>query len=291
MFIPKISFSASSTIKNPYFEMYPKIVEPCKLSLPTYGILLVFKDKSVTFCINPGTEKKDVGNLLVEPLIEYLTFGTYVNYYHIVGAPEVSSSELHTIPCVDTIIFKLNRFSKQTNDKGSATKILPTELYKTKYSKTKVLPVALSFKKESAENYLSVLNYELYLAIKYYLIGCQNIQYFLIEFYKSVEIVKNFFGNVKTFKKCLEPFGLNFSEYKKFKQLANDQRNPLNIGRHAPQKGTMFSFVDIKNLLSEPKSIQVFEESTHFCRALIDIFIHYLKGGTVRKEINPNKVN
>jgi len=261
LFIPKFSLGVSSTIANPYFGMYSKIVELCKLSLPNYGMQLVFEDKSVTFCVNPETEQKDVGNLFVEPLVRYLIFSTYLNY-NLVAGPKFSRSNLNTIPCTDTIIIKLSRFSERTNDKGSIIKVLPAELY---------------LKKESVEDYLNIINLELYLAISYYLIGCQNIEYFLIEFYKSVEIIKNYFGNEKIFKSCLEPFGLDYVAYKKFKRLANDKRNPLNIGRHAPKKDTMLSFIDVKNLISEPKSKQVFEESTHVCRDLINIFIHYLK--------------
>jgi len=280
LFVPKFSFSASSTIINPYFEVYynleslspnfkkdSKIVELCKLSLPNYGMQLVFEDKSVTFCINPETEQKDAGNPLVDPLVRYLIFSTYLNY-NLVAGPKFSRSNLNATPCTDIIKFKVRRFSQRTNDKGPVTKVLPAELY---------------LKKESVEDYLSVINWELYLAISYYLIGCQNIEYFLIEFYKSVEIIKNFFGNQKIFKTCLEPFGLDYIAYKRFKRVANDVRNPLNIGRHAPKKDTILSFIDVKNIISEPKSKQVFEESTHVCRDLISVFIRYLKAESFKK--------
>jgi hypothetical protein len=280
LFVPKFSFSALSTITNPYFEEYydleslspnfkrdSKIVELCKLSLPNYGMLLVFEDKSVTFCINSETEKKNVGNPLVDPLVRYLIFSTYLNY-NLVGGPKFSRSNLNAIPGTDRIKFKVGRLFQRTNGKGSVIKVLPAVLH---------------LKKESVEDYLSVINWELYLAISYYLIGCQNIEYFLIEFYKSVEIIKNYFGNEKIFKSCLEPFGLDYIAYKRFKRLANDERNPLYIGRHAPKKDTMLSFIDVKNLISEPKSKQVFEESTHVCRDLISIFIHYLKAESCKK--------
>ena len=280
LFVPKFSFSASSTIINPYFEVYynleslspnfkkdSKIVELCKLSLPNYGMQLVFEDKSVTFCINPETEQNDVGNPLVDPLVRYLIFSTYLNY-NLVAGPKFSISNLNAIPCTDIIKFKVRRFSQRTNDKGPVTKVLPAELY---------------LKKESVEDYLSVINWELYLAISYYLIGCQNIEYFLIEFYKSVEIIKNFFENQKILKTCLEPFGLDYMAYKRFKRVANDVRNPLNIGRHAPKKDTILSFIDVKNIISEPKSKQVFEESTHVCRDLISVFIRYLKAESFKK--------
>jgi len=135
LFVPKFSFSALSRITNPYFEMYydleslspnfkkdsktkdSKIVELCKLSLPNYGMLLVFEDKSVTFCINPETEQKDVGNPLVDSLVRYLIFSTYLNY-NIRGGPKFSRSNLDTIPCTDIIKFTVGSFSQRTNDKG-----------------------------------------------------------------------------------------------------------------------------------------------------------------------------
>ena len=125
-------------------------------------------------------------------------------------------------------------------------------------------------------NYLSIVNWELYLAITYYLIGCQNIQYFLIEFYKSVEIIKNYFKNETDLKTNLNPHGFNLNEYKKLKRYANDVRNPLNIGRPAPKRWTGFTFIDIKRLLEEPKSKQVFGDSTRICRDMIESFISYL---------------
>lgn len=274
MVIPKFSYSASSTITNPYYVMYYDndfifrkfqnekihIIEKCNLSLLKYGISLIFDNNAVTFCIDPDSEVEEYGNYFVEPLLTYLRFATYLNYNMLAG-PRIEKASISNLPCVDEVIVNISQITQSENNEELTTKIIPTKLEIPKFK---------------VENFLSVIRWELYLAILYYLLGCQNIEYFLIEFYKSAEVIKNYFGNENNFKRCLGPFGLNWKKYKKFKQVANDERNPLNIGRHAPKKDTGISIIDVKNLMSEPKSKQVFENSTNVCRDLISIFINYL---------------
>lgn len=274
MFVPRFSFESSSIISNPFYVEYynsdyqsdnyhikkGKIIELSKLSFPKYGILLVFDDKSITFCIDPQTKKEDIGNILVEPLVRYLIFSTYRNY-NIVGGPKFTHASLNEISETDRIKVKVGYISQIQQHKGSITKIIPS---------------VLEIEKDSIENYLSVINRELYLAISYYLIGCQNIEYFLVEFYKSIEIIKNFFGKETLLNNGLKPMGFNLSEYKTLKRYGDDERNPLNIGRHAPKKNAELTFIDIKRLLEEPKSKQVFEDSTRICRNIINKFIDYL---------------
>ena len=275
MVIPKFSFSASSTIRNPYYVIHNdpdliykyfqgekiRIVKKCKISLPKYGMVLIFDDNAITFCIDPDSEVDEHGNHFVEPLLTYLRFATYLNY-NMVAGPRIGKDSINDLPCEDKVILNIGKITQAKTNEDLTTKIVPTKLEISKFK---------------LEYFLSVIRWELYLAISYYLLGCQNIEYFLIEFYKSAEVIKNYFGSDKNLKSCLGPYGLNFNAYKKFKQVANDERNPLNIGRHAPKKDTELSFIDVKNIISEPKSKHVFENSTQVCRDLIVIFIDYLK--------------
>ena len=275
MVIPKFSFSAHSTISNPYYIMHNdsglsyryfqsekiQIVEKCKISLPKYGMDLIFDDNSITFCIDPDSEVDEYGNPFVEPLLTYLRFTTYLNY-NMVAGPRFGKGSINDLLCEDKIIINIGQITQAKTNEDVMTKIIS---------------IKLEIPKFKIEDYLSVICWELYLAITYYLLGCQNIEYFLIEFYKSAEVIKNYFGSDKDFKSRLGPFGLKYNAYKKFRQIANDERNPLNIGRHAPKKDTELSFIDFKNIISEPKSRQVFENSTQVCRDLIGIFIDYLK--------------
>lgn len=238
-----------------------QIVEKCKLSLSKYGMSLIFDNNAVTFCIEPDSEVDEHGNPFVEPLLAYLRFATYLNY-NMVAGPRIGKASISNLPCADKVILNIGQITQSKTNEEVTTKIIPTKLEIPKFK---------------VEDFLSVIRWELYLAISYYLLGCQNIEYFLIEFYKSAEVIKNYFRNDKNFKSCLDPFGLNWNAYKRFKQVANDERNPLNIGRHAPKKSAEILFIDVKNLISEPKSKQVFEKSTHVCRDLISIFIDYLK--------------
>jgi hypothetical protein len=109
------------------------------------------------------------------------------------------------------------------------------------------------------------------------LIGCDNPRYFLIEFYKAVEVVTKVFGGEDEFLKSLKPYGVAKSKFKKFGKVCNDMRlAPLNIGRHAPMPGAPLYSVDLRNLLVDPRSRDACESSTVFCRHVIDAYIAFL---------------
>jgi hypothetical protein len=124
--------------------------------------------------------------------------------------------------------------------------------------------------------FLNVVNPTLYNAIAYYLIGCQFHRYFLIEYFKAAETIENELGGEAKLISMLKPFGVTSTKYKGFKRLCN--AHPVDISRHAPKKGVPFYAVDIRNLLGEPESRELFESATLSCRAVIDAYHFYLKG-------------
>jgi hypothetical protein len=76
----------------------------------------------------------------------------------------------------------------------------------------------------------------------------------------------------------LLPHGFSPSDYKKLTRYANDKLRPLNIGRHAPNKGAELRYVNvIGDAFADPRSREVFVESSHICRSTVDAFIRYLK--------------
>jgi hypothetical protein len=84
----------------------------------------------------------------------------------------------------------------------------------------------------------------------------------------------NALGGKKTGIKQLKPYGLNESLFSDFGKYCNDDREaPIDIGRHAPQPGSDLFAVDLRNLLSEPKSRKIFETGVSCCRQVIDAYL------------------
>lgn len=272
---------ASGTILNPYYEFpcdrttdivriggepekavpKPKIVEPCRITFPNYGLVLLFNDTTIIFRFD--TDER--GRQLLDPLLSYISFESFLNY-NISSATVISDADINQLPEVERILFNLGRIVR----KEAQTATGRSFWYDCE-------PCQLVVEKKEIGDFLDIINIPLFAAIYYYLTGCANSEYFLIEFYKSIEAIRNYFKNEDTMKQKLKPFGFNTTDFKKLKKYANDELEPLNIGRHAPKRYDKLVFVNVKRLLVEPKSKEVYEESTRICRAMIEIFIRYLK--------------
>lgn len=278
MLIPYYEVKASSTIFNPYFcfpedrlvQEFPndkpfkgtKIVKLCKLSFPQYDFALLFNDNSIIYFIPDSHLKNQHGNPLLIPLLYFISFKTFMHYNQD-KRPEQNAYDLFNKATeIDSIPFNLGRIVEKKSEHGYCQDIEP---------------VILTLKKQNVEDFLSAFNDYIYLAICYYLIGCENIRYFLVEYYKSIEIIRNYFKNMQDMKEKLCPYGFLKNNYNKLKQHANNERKPLDIGRHAPKKVSKLHVVDMKHILENPISKEIFEESTRICREMIEIFIRYLK--------------
>jgi hypothetical protein len=120
-------------------------------------------------------------------------------------------------------------------------------------------------------DFLSVLNPALYYALGFYLRGCENPSYVLVEYYKAVEAIRHVFGGEGPFLDALKPFGVVRDEYKTFARNSNDvETEPLDIGRHAPKPDAELYAVDLRNMLVQPRSRDVIEQATTLCRAVVD---------------------
>ena len=151
MVIPKFSFSASSTIKNPHYVIYNdadlifkyfqggkiQIVEKCKLSFPKYGMDLIFDDNAITFCIDPDSEVDEHGNPFVEPLLTYLKFATYLNY-NMVAGPRIGKDAITDLPGKDKIIINIGQIIQEKTNEDVMTKIIPRHLEIPKF---KMFPI------------------------------------------------------------------------------------------------------------------------------------------------------
>lgn len=274
---PTIEISANSTITNlsfqfPFdrmisstFESKDKpeksiIVEPCKITFPKLGLCLLFNDTKV--CFFSSENRGGVFGMLDY----FLQYKTYMNY-NLYSFPSSDSVEILNIaPEVSEVSFHLDKLVKKEITDGKI---------KGFYHDTE--DCVLTVEKQSIDDFLLVLNQSLCYAICYYLIGCVNAQYFLIEYYKCVEVIANFFGNQMALREKLEPHGFVFSDYEKLKKYANDEQKPLSIGRHAPQKDVELIRVDVKRLFDHPQSKEIFHISSNACRNMIDAFVQYLR--------------
>ena len=68
------------------------------------------------------------------------------------------------------------------------------------------------------------------------------------------------------------------ADFKKLKRYANEQQHPFDIGRHAP-RGEDLRVIDVRRLLDEPLSREVFRESAAATRQAIDAYFAYLRAG------------
>jgi hypothetical protein len=279
---PPISIKATGTILNPWYQLPAhvtvfdpdlpnapdeplEIASPCRVELEAHDIRLFFQNDEIVFVF---TGNSLAPQHLVNPIRYFLTYQTFINYNSIGRA--TNPRDASTFDEVDYIRFKVERILRVETEWLEGDKVIKG-FYHT--GRDEWLEIAA----DSIAQYLRVLNSTLYNALAFYLIGCDNPRYFLIEFYKAVEVVMRVFGGEGEFLKSLEPHGVTKSMFKKFREVCNDTRKaPLDIGRHAPMPGAPLYSVDLRNLLVDLRSLEVVESSTVFCRQVIDAYMAFL---------------
>ena len=244
--------SSSSRINN---DDALKITRPCRIELERWGLNLFFRDNEIVF-VASGDSREPL--ILVDPVLYFLIYRTFVNYNMIGGADDPDPNDYEY---VDVVQFKVERIVSRNRESGFPHRMRKEEL--------------LDVTVRSLAQYLGVLNPTLYSALAYYLRGCENSRYFLVEFYKAVEVIKNALGGESKLLKALSPYGVSHKKLKEFGKACNDKvTSTLDIGRHAPMPDAPLYSVDLRT--SEPRSLQVFESSTVVCRQVVDAYIAFL---------------
>ena len=279
---PAISVKARGTILNPWYELpfsayisglsqesqptrRTEITSKCCVELPQFSVQLFFEDNEVIFVFTGDSLQP---RYLVNPIRYFLIYRTYLNF-NIIG-PTTRSLAVDTFSKVDHIRFRLERVIRVEGE--------------TQFGNETVKPLHHEGKEEWLEittddiiRYLNVLNPSLYYALAFYLIGCENPRYFLVEFYKAVEVIKKAFGSEAKLLKSLGQFGVTESKYRGFRKDCNNIRSvQLDISRHAPDPEAPLYAVDLRNMLVESRSLEVLESSTVFCRQVIDAYLAFL---------------
>ena len=277
---PQVFWKASGAIADPEIETNgmllstdPSIghqgpkVDPAPTRIDLFGgryVLLLKDDKLVLFLAS-----EDINKFPYYTFLYYLCYRSRVNY-NIICPPLGIQFPEHLEPTGE-IIFSMKKLVLVEREETISGQ-------KEKFQHYESEPFAIQIAKSDIEQHFKKATRELHLAITYFLIGCEhhNLRYFLIEFYKAIEIIKLSFGTEAKLLETLKPYGLRSNDYKTLRQYANDQSKPLDIGRHAPKPGTTILSIDIRRLLTEPLSKKVWTDSVRITRGAIDAYSAYL---------------
>jgi hypothetical protein len=243
-----------------------EITPCCQVELPKHGIRMFFEHDCVAFVFIPDYPRS---GYLVNPIRDFFAYKTFINY-NLYG-PFWPLSDDHRYAVVDVIRFGIKQLIRVETEWREGDAVVSGFYHDSKDTHIDLSVADLS-------QYLTILNRTLYYAIAFYLIGCENVRYFLVEYFKAVESIEHAFGGENKLLDQLKSFGVRKSDYKTFKGYCNDARSaPLDIARHAPEPDAPLYSVDLRNLLADPRSSQVFEFSTLACRQVIDSYIAFLK--------------
>jgi hypothetical protein len=277
-----LSIEATGTILNPWYELpthvtvfdpknpsapndQPEITPPCRVDLSKHGVKLFFRDREVVFVFEGDSLTP---RHLINPVRNFLVYRTFINY-NLVGSSSKPIVE-EIFEESDAVRFKIERIVRVEAEIKLGNEIIKSFHHEGKEEWIEV-PIG------DFSRYLSVLNQALYYAITFYLIGCDNPRYFLVEFYKAVEVIRNVLGGEDNFIKVLRQYGVTKKDYKQFTFMCNDTRQaPLDIGRHAPELDAPLYAIDIRNLQVDPRSSNALELATSFCRRVIDGYMAFL---------------
>jgi len=242
-----------------------EITPPCRVELDEHDIVVFFRQNEIVFAFTSSTIAP---RYLVNPLRYYVTYRTFIDYSLIgpVRHPPVSSD----FDEVDRVRFKVGRVVRVDTERLEGDQVIRGFHHD-------IEDEWLEITVKNLEQYLRILNPALYYALGFYLLGCDNPRYFLVEFYKAIEVIGNAFGGEDDLLRSLKPYGVRKAKFKDFSKLSNDTRlAPLDIGRHAPMPDAPLYSVGLRNLLVEPRAREVFESSTLLCRQVIDAYIAFL---------------
>jgi hypothetical protein len=243
------------------------VVTPCKLTLPHLGAGIVFNGDAMTLFADEAKRAKN--GYLLDHLVNFLIYSSRVNYCGYCNW--LADTSLEGLEEVGrTIVFNLERdMSAQKGTSKGIGKVAG------RFVCLDIEAFQLEVAREPFDLFHDMMDMHLAYAIAFFLVGCANPTYFLVEFYKSMESIRYAFHDKKSMLDALVPYGLATKPYKAFTRAANDTMQPLAFGRHAPRERSVFG-IDIRSL-SHPKTLQgrLFREAMQTNRACIDAYIAF----------------
>jgi hypothetical protein len=256
--------TASGTILNPWY-VYPvrvKITLPSRLDLGKHGITLFFRDNQVW-----STFSEKAMSCVFKAIHPYLLYRSFLNY-NVWHLPKSRDNE--DFEDVEIVRFNLKRLVRMEQNEKSGDSIGSCPYLEERNASVEVSSNDLSL-------YLQVLDESLGRAIEFYLQGCYNERYFLVEFYKAIEAIKHAFKCESEFLDSLKPHGITKKGYKMLTRVCSEETGePIETARHAPRLGARPYPANLRYLLVDTRLYGTFELATTECRAVIDAYIKFL---------------
>lgn len=238
------------------------ITSPCRVVLDYLPLTLCFSANRILFLGDPNSTFS-----VLEPLCNYVSFRTFVDY-STTGVDTLDPNTINLKP-VDFVTFRVNRLVRREIDHHVAGRHRTGIVVNAKEAMLTVRTIDLS-------NYLRVLDRPLYDSIYFYLTGCRNTRYFLVDYYKAVEAIRSELGGDRGMITSLGRFGIRREAYGSFQALCNSGTDGrIDIARHAPKRGAAPRTLDLEYLLVAPDSLAAFAKATIFCRRVIESYIAY----------------
>jgi len=274
--LPTLTIRANGTIFNGEFCLADGglidrdnklIVETCKLTLDRLGVGVLFRENAITTFVENEQGLREGRYGWLDHLVNFIIYRSRVNYCCYCNWIADDASTFATCSEVGrAVAFNLERLTREQGIKklGNRFVCLGSEPYR------------LEIGRAEFDSFHKLIDQSLAVAITYFLVASENPQYFLIEYYKCLEVIKHEFGNEDKMLDALSPHGFNRTEFTTLKRDANNHRMPIAFGRHAPRKGENVIGIDLRALRTPTMQRELFVESTRRCRTCIDAYICYL---------------
>lgn len=273
--LPTVTIRAKGTIFNGEFCLSDDdsidpdnnlIVETCKLTMDRLGVALLFRKNAITTFVDDEQALREGRFGWLDHLVNFIIYRSRVNYCLYCNWLADDASSFDTCSEVDSVVtFNLERLTGEQRIKwvGDQPVCLGSRPHK------------LEVERAEFDTFHKVIDRSLAVAITYFLIASENPLYFLVEYYKCLEVIKHEFGSESKMLGALAPHGFTKEMFKALTRDANNHRMPIAFGRHAPKMGAIG--IDLRALRTPTMQRALFVESTQRCRACIDAYTCYLR--------------
>jgi hypothetical protein len=238
-----------------FFPVGDRTLHPYgRIDLDVPALSIGFRGEEISFfCIEPSA------SLPFNSLLKFICYRTFIEYnvLHLPRLAETVASP--SSQRSQSVSFRLMRYDWIAEPRQERE-------------------VTITLDKASISTYLRVRNWSLDYAVAFYLIGCKNLRYCLVDFYKSIEAIENVLGGERELLNKLADYGIAPGPFKEFKKLCNAKtRVPIEITRHAPESEAALRTVDLRSELARPgETFGILAEAAGICRQVIDAYLAML---------------
>lgn len=241
------------------------IVKPCKLTLGSLGVAVLFGKHNITTFIEDRVREEECDWL--DHLVNFIIYKSRVNYRIYSFPARDAAATFEASPEAGGVItFNVERLKQEQGIRHDGHK----------YVAMGVESYRLEVERSLFDRFDKLIDTTLAAAITYFLIAAENPLYFLVEYYKCYEVIKRTLGGEKELVKALTLHGFTDRMGSDLTRMANNNREPLSFGRHAPDVRGRVIGVNLRDLYNPTVQRELFDQATGLCRACIDAFILHL---------------